>query len=93
MIPLTYGILEEIQPGAISLSSWVLAAYGIGIWFFIQRWLTIWGLCKWYNVKPKKNFESINKCVQRIAAKGGSDCGDDLHGVRDVDRIWRHGYE
>ncbi|WP_174614697.1 TRAP transporter large permease subunit [Virgibacillus ihumii] len=49
---LTYGILEEINPGSISLSSWVIAAYGIGIWFFIQRWVTLWGLCKFYKVKP-----------------------------------------
>lgn len=52
IVILTFGILEELHPGSITLSSWMLAAYAIGIWFFIQRWLTLWGFCKYYNVKP-----------------------------------------
>lgn len=52
IVILTFGILEELHPGSITLSSWMLAAYGIGLWFFVQRWLTLWGFCKYYNVQP-----------------------------------------
>ncbi len=52
IVVLTFGILEEIQPGRISLSNWMVAAYGVGIWFFLQRWLMLWGLCRVYEVRP-----------------------------------------
>jgi C4-dicarboxylate transporter, DctM subunit len=52
IVILTFGILEGIYPGSISLSSWMVAAYGIGLWFLIQRWLTLWALCKIYKVEP-----------------------------------------
>ncbi|MCE7791806.1 TRAP transporter permease [Salipaludibacillus sp. CUR1] len=52
IVILTFGILNEVQPGSISLSTWMIAAYGVGLWFFIQRWLTLWLLCRVYKVKP-----------------------------------------
>lgn len=52
IVILTYGILNELQPEAISLNSWMVAAYGVGFWFFVQRWLTLWVLCKVYKVEP-----------------------------------------
>jgi C4-dicarboxylate transporter, DctM subunit len=52
IVILTFGILEELHPGSIALSSWMIAAYGIGLWFFVQRWLTLWGFCKYYDVQP-----------------------------------------
>ncbi|ARI76353.1 TRAP transporter large permease subunit [Halobacillus mangrovi] len=52
IVLLTFGILNEVNPGSITLSQWIVAAYGIGFWFFVQRWLTLWGLCKYYKVSP-----------------------------------------
>ncbi len=52
IVILTFGILNEVYPDSISLSGWMVAAYGVGLWFFIQRWLTLWALCKLYKVKP-----------------------------------------
>ncbi|WP_037986102.1 TRAP transporter large permease subunit [Thalassobacillus devorans] len=63
IVLLTFGILNEVNPGSITLSQWIVAAYGIGLWFFIQRWLTLWGLCKYYKVQPiaKKELPSFKK--------------------------------
>ncbi|MGE8207031.1 TRAP transporter large permease subunit [Heyndrickxia sp. NPDC080065] len=52
IIFLSYGILENTVPGSISLSGWMLAAYSIGAWFFLQRWLTLFVLCRVYKVRP-----------------------------------------
>ncbi|MFS8514936.1 MAG: TRAP transporter large permease subunit, partial [Planifilum fulgidum] len=48
IVLLTYGILDELHPGSISSSAWMMAAYGVGLWFFLQRWLTLWGFCRYY---------------------------------------------
>ncbi|GIN91587.1 C4-dicarboxylate ABC transporter substrate-binding protein [Siminovitchia terrae] len=52
IVILSFGILQDVYPDSISLSNWMVAAYGIGAWFFIQRWLTLWALCKIYKVEP-----------------------------------------
>lgn len=52
IVLLTYGILDELHPGSISSSAWMMAAYGVGLWFFLQRWLTLWVFCRYYKVEP-----------------------------------------
>jgi TRAP-type C4-dicarboxylate transport system permease large subunit len=52
IVILSYGILNELYPESIALSNWMLAAYGIGLWFFLQRWLTLWLFCRYYGVQP-----------------------------------------
>lgn len=52
IVLLTYGILNELYPDSISSSSWMMAAYGVGLWFFLQRWVTLWLFCRYYNVLP-----------------------------------------
>lgn len=52
IIILTYGVLSELYPDEISLSSWMVLAYGVGFWFFLQRLITLWALCKIYKVEP-----------------------------------------
>ncbi|NPV69373.1 MAG: TRAP transporter large permease subunit [Firmicutes bacterium] len=52
IVILSWGLLDKLSPGAISSSQFVIAAYGIGLWFVIQRWLTLLVMCKYYNVKP-----------------------------------------
>ncbi|ASV68100.1 hypothetical protein CKF48_12680 [Cytobacillus kochii] len=52
IIVLTYGVLEKVSPGSITLSGWMVAAYSIGVWFFVQRWLTLYVLCRVYKVQP-----------------------------------------
>ncbi|MBH9968215.1 TRAP transporter large permease subunit [Rossellomorea oryzaecorticis] len=57
IVILTFGILNDVYPDSISLSSWMVVAYGIGFWFFVQRWLTLWALCKYYKVEPVPRAE------------------------------------
>ncbi|WLR51038.1 TRAP transporter large permease subunit [Bacillus tianshenii] len=66
IVLLTFGILNEVQPGSITLSQWIVAAYGIGLWFFVQRWLTLWAFCKYYKVKPiaKTDIPSFQKSLR-----------------------------
>lgn len=52
IILLTYGILDDIYPNTVSMSTWMIIAYGIGFWFFVQRWITLTVLCRLYKVKP-----------------------------------------
>lgn len=52
IVILSFGILNEVYPDSISLSSWMVVAYGIGLWFFLQRWVTLWALCRVYKVEP-----------------------------------------
>lgn len=30
----------------------MVAAYGVGVWFLLQRWLTLWVFCRYYKVQP-----------------------------------------
>src|SRR5699024_5161753 len=52
IILLSYGILEDLFPNTISMSKWMILAYGIGLWFFILRWITLAVLCRIYKVNP-----------------------------------------
>ena len=51
-ILLCYGVYSAIYPDAISLAGFWLACWGVAIWFIIQRWITLIGFCKYYNVEP-----------------------------------------
>lgn len=57
IVILTFGILNNVYPDSISLSSWMVVAYGIGFWFFLQRWITLWALCRYYKVEPVQKEE------------------------------------
>lgn len=52
IVILTYGILNELFPDRMTMSSWMVLAYGVGLWFFLQRLVTLWILCKVYKVEP-----------------------------------------
>lgn len=51
IVILTYAILVEVVPDSISMSGWMIVAYGVGIWFLVQRVITLWVLCKVYKVE------------------------------------------
>ncbi|MGE5484900.1 MAG: TRAP transporter large permease subunit [Ignavibacteriales bacterium] len=52
IVLLSWGLLDKLVPNTISSSQFVLAAYGIGAWFVLQRWITLLVMCKYYKVKP-----------------------------------------
>ena len=49
---LSFGIYQEVTGDELPLSTWMLAAYVIGAWFFLQRLITLFVLAKVNNVKP-----------------------------------------
>jgi len=67
IVLLTYGILTDIFPDSIIMSKWMIVAYGIGIWFFVQRWLTLYMLCRIYKVEaiPKVELPKFKETFKK----------------------------
>lgn len=55
-ILLAFGVLDAFLPegSKIPLSSFWMAVWGVGIWFILQRFLTLLGFCYYYKVDPMK---------------------------------------
>ncbi len=51
-ILLAFGVLDAVFEGAITSSTFIIGSYAVGLWFVIQRWLTLLGLCYYYKVSP-----------------------------------------
>lgn len=53
-ILLAFGVLDAFLPEAskIPLSTFWMVVWGVGIWFLLQRFLTLLGFCYVYDVKP-----------------------------------------
>lgn len=49
---LSFAIYQDVTGGDLSLSTWMLAAYIIGAWFFLQRLITLFVLAKINKVQP-----------------------------------------
>lgn len=56
-ILLAFGVLDSIFPGKYELSTFWFVVWGIGIWFIIQRLVTLFIFCKVDNVKPVPQSE------------------------------------
>jgi len=52
IVILSFGIYHDVTGDDISLTTWMLAAYIIGAWYFLQRLVTLFVLAKINNVKP-----------------------------------------
>jgi C4-dicarboxylate transporter DctM subunit len=50
-ILLAFGVLDSIYPGKYSLSTFWMAVWGVGIWFIIQRAITLYGFIRYYKVE------------------------------------------
>lgn len=51
-ILLAFGVLDATFKGAITSSTFIVGSYAVGLWFVLQRWLTLLGLCSYYKVSP-----------------------------------------
>lgn len=51
-ILLAYGILDALYPGTYALSNFWMVVWGIGLWFVVQRILTLYLFCRYYKVVP-----------------------------------------
>lgn len=53
-ILLAFGVLDAFLPAGskISLSTFWIVVWGVGIWYVLQRFLTLLGFCYYYKVEP-----------------------------------------
>lgn len=51
-ILLAFGVLDAVFKGSISSSTFIVGSYAVGLWFVIQRWLTLLGFTYYYKVAP-----------------------------------------
>lgn len=65
-ILLAFGVLDSIYPGEYDLSVFWLVVWGIGIWFILQRLITLFIFCRVDNVKPipKEEIPSLSETVR-----------------------------
>ena len=65
-ILLAFGVLDAIYPDVYPLSTFWMAAWGIGIWFVIQRIVTLYAFVKYYKVEavPKDQIPSLKQTVK-----------------------------
>jgi len=52
IIFLSFGALDTLYKGQYSMSTFWILTWGIGLWFFLQRAVTIYAFCRYYKVKP-----------------------------------------
>ncbi|MDR7869365.1 MAG: TRAP transporter large permease subunit [Tissierellaceae bacterium] len=50
-ILLAFGVLDALYPGVYPLSTFWMAVWGVGIWFVIQRVITLYGFIRYYKVE------------------------------------------
>ena len=65
-ILLAFGALDTVFPGKYELSTFWMAVWGVGIWFILQRFLTLFLFCKRYNVSPvpKEDIPKIGETLK-----------------------------
>ena len=51
-ILLAFGVLDILYPSTYTLSAFWMAVWGVGIWFVIQRVVTLYLFCRYYKVEP-----------------------------------------
>ena len=56
-ILLAFGVLDALMPGQFDLSTFWIVVWGIGIWFILQRFITLFVFCRVENVKPVPSDE------------------------------------
>lgn len=66
-ILLAFGVLETMYPGKYSLSGFWMAVWGVGIWFILQRFITLYILCRKYKVTPiaKEEIPDLKDAIKR----------------------------
>ena len=66
-ILLAFAALEAVFPGQYQLSAFWMAVWGVGIWFILQRFVTLYLFCLKYNVEPvpKEEIPKIGETFSR----------------------------
>lgn len=66
-IILAFGVLDSLYPGLYSMSSFWVLVWAVGLWFILQRLITLFLLCKKYKVRPvdKDKIPSFKKVLKK----------------------------
>ena len=67
IIFLSFGALDTLYQGQYSISTFWILTWGIGLWFILQRALTIYAFCRYYNVKPiaKEDIPNLREVLKK----------------------------
>ena len=65
-ILLAFGALDTVFPGKYELSTFWMAVWGVGIWFILQRFVTLFLFCKRYKVSavPKEDIPKFGETLR-----------------------------
>lgn len=66
-VMLAFVALDTILPGVYEFSSFWLAVWGVGIWFIVQRILTLYFFIRVYNVQaiPEVEIPTVSKTISK----------------------------
>ncbi len=58
-----YGLYAGIEPNQ---GNFIVAMWGLSLWFVLEKILIVWGFCKYYNVKPmaKEDIPKLSEVVK-----------------------------
>lgn len=59
-ILLAFAALDAVFPGEYQMSAFWMAVWGVGIWFILQRFVTLYLFCRKYKVSPVPKEEIPN---------------------------------
>lgn len=65
MIAVAFATLDNLYPNTYTMSQFWMLLWGIALWFFIQRIITMYIMCRYYKVEPM-NKEDIPSFRQSI---------------------------
>lgn len=65
-ILLAFGVLETLYPSQYTMSGFWMAVWGVGLYFILQRAITLYAFCKYYKVEPipKEEIPNIKETVK-----------------------------
>ena len=54
MIAVAFAALDKMYPNTYTMSQFWMLLWGIALWFFVQRIITMYAMCRYYKVEPMK---------------------------------------
>lgn len=67
MIGIAFAALDTLYPHTYTMPQYWLLLWGVAIWFVLQRVLTLYFMCRYYNVAPmnKEDIPSFRQSVKK----------------------------
>ncbi len=67
MIAIAFAALDSLYPNTYTMSQFWMLLWGIAIWFFLQRIVTMYLMCRYYKVEPmeKADIPSFKQSLKK----------------------------